>query len=135
MKVYVGGPLTTMNPDSSKSEAEQIQENINNAIDIGDQLLELNQREVYNQIIPFIPHLQYTWHLRHEKSFETWIAYDLKWLENCDVMYRILGPSFGTDLEEAHARKLGMPVYTSVEELIRAWISGSWREDSEDEQC
>ena len=38
-------------------------------------------------------------------------------LERCDAVLRIPGESRGADLDVARARQLGLPVYTSVNEL------------------
>jgi hypothetical protein len=38
-------------------------------------------------------------------------------LERCDALLRLPGASRGADMDVARARALGLPVYTSVEQL------------------
>jgi hypothetical protein len=67
--------------------------------------------------IPFAPLLTHFWHLLIPHEFEFWCEYDLAWLERCDAIVRLSGESSGADKEVARARELGLPVFSSVEEL------------------
>lgn len=55
-----------------------------------------------------------------ELTHSDWLAVDLPWLAAADAVLRLPGPSFGADVEVSLARRLGMPVFTSVEQVI-AW--------------
>jgi nucleoside 2-deoxyribosyltransferase len=55
-----------------------------------------------------------------------WIELDLAFVERSDALLRLPGESVGADAEVAHATAKGIPVFTSVEDVIRwAWESGS----------
>lgn len=97
IRVYVAGPLT-----SSGSVAV----NIRRAIDAAERLRR-------GGLIPFVPHLYATsWEVVcPANSYDEWLALDLAWLDACDVMVRLSGTSRGADIEEAHARKHGIPIY------------------------
>ena len=49
-----------------------------------------------------------------------WLALDFAWLDVCDAVLRLPGDSDGADKEVAHAQERGIPVFTSIEELV-AW--------------
>lgn len=51
-----------------------------------------------------------------------WIEIDLVFVERSDAVLRLSGQSAGADCEVEHARNCGVPVFTSVEEVI-AWAS------------
>lgn len=103
MFVYVAGPYTK----------GDVAVNVKNAIVAGDNLRALG-------FTPFIPHLTHFWHLVQAHNIEYWYAYDMEWLEKCDAVFRLPGESKGADAEEARARELGIPVFTSFAEL-RLW--------------
>lgn len=50
-------------------------------------------------------------------------AYDLAWLERCDALLRVPGPSAGADREVAHARERGLPTFFTVDGVID-WARG-----------
>lgn len=97
--VYIAGPYT--NPDPV--------ENIHRAIKIADGLLDC--------CTPLIPHLTGTWHMVSPKPYDEWLALDLEYMARCDIVYRYEGASSGADAEVAEARKQGIPVVFSEEEL------------------
>ena len=49
---------------------------------------------------------------------EQWYAMDRVIVQRCDGVLRLLGESVGADLEVAEAKRLGKPVFYSVEEVI-----------------
>lgn len=49
-----------------------------------------------------------------------WLAVDLVFVERSDAVLRLPGQSTGADMETAHARASGIPVFHSVADLI-AW--------------
>ena len=99
--VYVAGPYT--NPDPII--------NTRNAITAGEELSQAG-------FIPYIPHLDYSWHLvfPHEPDF--WYDYSMEWLRKCDCVLRLEGESYGADNEVIFAQSLRIPVYLSIKELI-----------------
>lgn len=48
---------------------------------------------------------------------QDWLDMDLAIVERCDVVLRLPGESVGADGEVAHATKLGIPVFYSIDEL------------------
>jgi len=103
-KVYIAGPYTK----------GDVAINVRNAIEAGDELLERG-------FVPFIPHLTHFWHMLFPKPYEKWLQYDNQWIGSCDCLLRLPGESNGADLEVEFARKRGVPVYTSIEDLILAY--------------
>lgn len=70
------------------------------------------------EIAVVLPHLCLFWNDRFPAAYETWLAMDFALLERCDALVR-LAPSPGTDREVAHARSKGIPVYLSIDEVLR----------------
>lgn len=103
LKVYIAGPYS----------GGDVMTNISSILHIADVLMREN-------FVPFVPHLSGFWHFHSYKEYDTWLEYDLEWLEACDVVYRCYGESPGADKEVAHAEKLGIPIVSSMHE-IRAW--------------
>jgi len=106
MYIYVAGPYTDPDPAT----------NARNAILVGSELMDLG-------LTPFVPHLNLIWDLVVPKSYDDWLAWDMKWLARCDAMLRIPGDSPGADLEEAFCQEQGIPVFRSIHDLV-AWTEG-----------
>jgi len=100
LKVYIAGPY-------SKGDVVQ---NVRDAIFAANELAELG-------LIPFIPHLTHFWHFLCPHELDFWYAYDLEWLNVCDVVLRLPGESSGADEEVAFARQRGMTIYSSIAEI------------------
>ena len=100
-RVYVAGAYTKPDPD----------ENTNKAIDVADVLL-------LQGFAPFVPHLTHFWHQRHHHFYSVWMALDAEYVKVCDVLLRIPGESSGADKEVEFAKRLNIPVYFSLEELL-----------------
>ena len=71
-------------------------------------------------LIPFVPLLHHFWHLVVPHQYDFWTALDMAWLERCDAIVRLAGPSKGADAEVKRAQELGLPVYYSIEECLGA---------------
>lgn len=56
-----------------------------------------------------------------------WMGVDLPWVAVADAVLRLPGESTGADLETAHAARLGVPVFGTVEELVRFFDDGQER--------
>lgn len=52
-----------------------------------------------------------------------WLDTDLAWVGVAEAVLRLPGESTGADVETAHARALGIPVFDSVEAVV-AWAGG-----------
>lgn len=102
IRVYVAGPLTVGDPE----------ENLNNVLDAAEKLRELG-------FAPFVPHLYVHWHARHPHPWEHWMELCLQELRQCRYMIRLPGESYGADVESAYADTIGVPVFKSVEALVK----------------
>lgn len=51
-------------------------------------------------------------------SHEDWMEVDLPWVERADAVLRLPGESLGADREVAHAKRAGIPVYDSIQDLL-----------------
>jgi len=67
------------------------------------------------------PHLTHFWHLIHQHSYEEWLSLDMVWLEACDGLFRLSGPSIGADREVQRMIELDRPVFEHLEGL-KAWL-------------
>ena len=67
--------------------------------------------------IPYVPHWTAFWHLVAPHDYDFWLNYDMDWLAKCDCLLRLSGSSSGADKEEEYAKKIGIPVFYSIEEL------------------
>lgn len=103
MKVYVSGPYTKGDPC----------ENTHKAIMAGNALLDAG-------LVPFVPHVSHFWHTVTPRPYNDWMKIDLAFLPACDLFLRLPGESSGADIEEAEARRLGIPVYYSICDLLEA---------------
>lgn len=102
MKIYVSGPYTKGDPC----------ENTHRAIAAGNRLLDAG-------LIPFVPHLSHFWHTMTPRAYDDWMRIDLAFLPACDVLLRLPGESSGATTEEKEAKRIGMPVRYSVEEVVQ----------------
>ncbi len=55
-------------------------------------------------------------------THEDWLAIDLAWVQVSDCLLRLPGESKGADQEVAHAIVCGLPVFHTVEEVVK-WAS------------
>ena len=103
-RIYVAGPY-------SASDARKVRQNVDKAIEVGCALIRKGWA-------PFIPHLShYIWmHPDGDFSYETWTEMDMEWVRVCPALYYI-SPSPGADAEFLEARKLGHPIYRSLEDV------------------
>ncbi len=103
MRVYVAGLIALGN---------QL-EHFRNAIDAADKLLIAGHT-------PFVPHLDYWWHVIHPHTPEEWLKWDFEWLKLCEALVRLPGESKGADHEVRVANHYGIPVYYGVENFFDA---------------
>ena len=100
--VYVAGPY-------SKGDVEA---NVLAAFDCAHALMDAH-------LLPFVPHSCHHMHLRRNRDYEEWMAWDFAWLAKCDALLRMLGDSPGADREVEFAKAHGIPVFTDLSELLR----------------
>lgn len=111
--VYVAGPI-------SKGD---LPENIKLAHEVGLRLLRAGFAVI-------VPHGSCFWGNRRlgdaflpEKqpsgtTHADWLDCDLEIVRRCDCLLRLPGESKGADMEEAEAKRVGIPIYYSVDSAI-----------------
>ena len=68
--------------------------------------------------IPFAPLMSHFIHLVNPQSYDTWMQWDLDWLDTCDIVLRLEGESEGADKEVAMAKEKGIKVVYGLKELL-----------------
>ncbi len=104
VRVYVAGPYSSGNMAA----------NVRNAVAAGHRLLTLG-------FAPLVPHLTHFFDLMHEHPYEDWLQMDLAWVTVAEAVLRLPGVSAGADRETALALQLGIPVFTSIEAIVKAF--------------
>lgn len=102
VKVYISGPVTL--GDREK--------NFQQAAEAHIELLRLGFAPL-NPILTM--RLPGCWDI----PWETWLEADLPWVVSADAVLRLPGPSRGADMECSFATELGIPVYDSIEGIVR----------------
>ena len=103
--VYVAGPITKGTPSGV----------LRDAIDAAQELYG-------HDCLPYIPHLDIITDLVYPRSWDEWLAIDLKIVERCDAVFRLPGESPGARKEVTHAGRMGIPVF-------RTWPAlAAWRQ-------
>lgn len=101
VKVYLASAYTIGDPAT----------NVRRQLQASDELIGLGYA-------PFVPLLSHFQHIYSPKSYRVWTTLDMEWLPCCDCLLRLGGPpSTGADMEEAEARRRGLKVFHSIEEL------------------
>lgn len=111
VRVYIAGPL-------SKGD---LGHNIAQAIRAADRLMALG-------CAPYVPHLTVYWQIMSAMTggvkfddYDHWLRLDFAWLGVSDALLRLPGESKGADMEIDEARRLGIPVFYSME-AVEAWL-------------
>lgn len=104
-RVYIAGPLSTGGSYSGTVL------NVQNAIDAADLVLMKGGA-------PFCPHLSHYWNLHYFHTWDEWMALDRAWIEVSHVVWRLPGESKGADQEVQWANELGIPVITTLTEMM-----------------
>jgi len=110
--VYIAGPISTGSWDENMQQATKA-------------FIQL----VHGGLIPFVPHAtsqlvkEYipaeAMHGLKTDSYEFWLDYDFSYIRDvCHCIFRLPGSSWGGDREEEYANALGLPVFTSIEEVL-----------------
>ncbi|MBV6504730.1 MAG: hypothetical protein ILNGONEN_00280 [Syntrophorhabdaceae bacterium] len=108
MRIYVAGPLTS--PDGGVRR-----QNCLNAINAGIQVMQKGHE-------PFVPHLMDwldKWAQRAgiEFTWQDYMNWCLAWLAQCEALL-FLAPSRGANMELEFAKKNGLKVFYSVDEIL-----------------
>lgn len=109
IKVYIASPYT--NGDK--------EENVRFQMKITNDLLNLG-------FYPFTPLYSHYQDLIYPRIFGDWLKLDFVWLKQCDCVIRFFTEydgvelnSLGADMEETLAREIGIPVFYSIDEMVK----------------
>src|SRR5947209_11617163 len=105
-RIYVAGPYTK----------GDVAVNVRNAYAAANHLADLG-------FAPFVPHATHFWHMLFPRPYEFWLNLDNQFLPYCEAVLRLPGESSGADKEVDLARKLGIPVFTKIEDLVLVFIN------------
>lgn len=106
--VYVASPYTLGDPVI----------NTNASIHFGNLLMELG-------FAVQLPLLSMFWHAVTPKTYDEWLMLDEQWVLRADALFRLPGQSSGADHEVRVALANGIPVFTSVDDLVD-WRILTW---------
>jgi hypothetical protein len=104
--VYIASPYTL----------GDVAVNVRESLLAADKLVELGYA-------PYPPLYSHFWHFLSPKPYKTWLELDNEWVLRCDALLRLPGESQGADAEVELAKKHGIPVFYSIEELAAAEIA------------
>ena len=99
-KIFISAPY-------SNGDVEQ---NVKNAMDISSILMEKGYA-------PYCPHLGYYLNNNKSQPYEKWLELHCTYLKVCDAVLRLSGESNGADKEVTLAIEMGIPVFSSIDEL------------------
>lgn len=103
IKVYIASPYTI----------GDVAINVRNSIDAFNELIK-------NGFIPFSPiGMSHFIHIIHPLGYEEWMEFDFEWLKSCDALLRLSGKSSGADREVDCAKENNIPVFYSIDEIIK----------------
>lgn len=106
MRVFVAGPYTANTDDL-------ILCNVLTACKAAAKLVEAG-------LCPFVPHLSHYIDrcCATYVDYEAWMNQTLQWVDACKCVLRLPGVSPGADREVERASQLGIPVFTTVQEVV-----------------
>lgn len=90
---------------------------------IGDQAANVRaSMDAFNELArlgfaPYSPLLSHFQQIVHPLDYETWMAIDLEWLRQCDVVLRLPGESAGADREVTEAETCNIPAFDTTFDL------------------
>jgi hypothetical protein len=99
-RVYIASPYTL----------GDVAVNVKVQLDVADQLMTLG----FSPYVPLLTHFQ---HIAHPRPYADWCRQDDAWIPCCDYLLRLPGESKGADREVELAASLGIPVFTSIDEI------------------
>ena len=110
LRVYIAGPMT--NGDGKNYNLEKIRE----AIGVSGFLIR-------HGFLPFCPQLSilHEMMLPGDVAYTDWLEYDLSWIDVCDAILRIPGPSKGADRECEYADGKGIPVSLGLSNFMATY--------------
>jgi hypothetical protein len=107
-RVYVAGPYTQ----------GDVAVNVRKAYEAANELADLG-------FAPFVPHATHFWHMLFPRPYEFWLHLDNQFLSCCDAVLRLPGRSSGADKEVRLAKRLRIPVFKSIDTLVKHFAAQS----------
>ena len=104
IKIYIASPYTV--GDTAV--------NVKFQLDVANELMDLG-------FAPYVPLYSHFQHMAHPRPYEDWMQLDLAWIDSCDGLIRLGGPSPGGDREVEYALSKGINVFYSIENLKEAY--------------
>lgn len=117
--IYIAGPFRATNPDTGKSDAWKVQQNVMAAMALA--------LEVWKSgAVAICPHSNTMFFQdAHGVLDEVWLAGDLELLHRSDAV--LLTPNWhrskGATAEREYALKLGLPIFDSLTDFFE-WMEG-----------
>lgn len=71
------------------------------------------------KFVPIIPHVHILWNLHTPRPEEFWYKFTMDLMRICDAVLRFPGESVGCDEEVRVAKDIGIPVFYSLDNLLR----------------
>lgn len=102
IKVYIASPYTK----------GDVAINVRVQLECADKLMSLG-------FAPFVPLYSHFQHMSFPRPYQDWIDIDLIWVKSCNALLRLEGESKGADGEVEFAKKHNIPVFYSIEELVK----------------
>ena len=109
MKIYIAGPFTTDHNGVFHRDQKKISDNLEKAKEAGIKLAKMGHD-------PYVPHTHigvFGENLEYDEIMRIHLTFVRDW---ADALL-FLGPSKGSNIEKKEAEKLGIPVYTSIEDI------------------
>ena len=101
LKVFISSPYTLGDKE----------ENVKKSLEVANILIKKG-------FLPFAPLIYHYQHLLFPQTEEVWLAFDIDWMLECDVVLRLPGESVGADNEVKVAKENNIPVFYDIESLI-----------------
>lgn len=104
LRIYVAGPLTSHDKDVVKRNREI-------AIKFGEEILKKGH-------LPYVPHSHFRdWNIDIHKDYDLFFEHGVEILKKWADALFLIAPSKGADAEKEEAEKLGLKIFTSLDEI------------------
>lgn len=102
-RIYISSPLTS---------SGNVPENMQRAMAAANTL-------IAEGLAPMVPHFNYQLDPAGQIPHDVWMEVETPWVEVAEAVLRLPGKSKGADIEVRHAKAAGVPVFSTINELLR----------------
>lgn len=74
---------------------------------------------IHEGFAPLVPHLTHFMDPEDSLGHEVWLEVDLPWVLAAEAVLRLPGKSDGADRETSWATQYGVPVFHTVDQIVR----------------